>query len=102
MTPEINELPPDTKWENGKLEQQPREMPDAKPKKPFAVSVVHGMTGVEVWNGRVRADDLREAEEIAVAKAALETKGDPALLEARRVHELCPLCGQIKPGGAEF
>lgn len=91
------DLPPDTKWENGKLEQQPRELPaTATTEKPFAVELINKTTRVPVWAGRVRAECLKDAEERAIAKVAYETKGDPRQLEAIRVHELCPLCGSKK------
>ena len=89
------DLPPDTKWENGKLEQQPRELP-ATAEKPFNVELIHKTTRAAVWSGRIRAEGLKDAEARAVAKVAYETKGDPRQLEASRVHELCPLCGSKK------
>lgn len=94
-------LLPDTIWRDGKMEQQPRELPEQRERKQYKVLVIHRRTQSEAGWYVIRADGLKDAEEQAVAKAALDKRENPAELEARHVHELCPACGQIVRGGAE-
>lgn len=77
----------------GSRQQAPEERP-RRVLKSFWAHVFDSSSGKEAWNGSVHAADLKQAEQFALAKASLATRDHPALLEVRRLHEMCPTCGQ--------
>lgn len=64
--------------------------------KSWQVHVFDRETGAELQVISLRAPSMDAAEEMAVSKAALHLRGNPAQLEARRVHEVCGQCGNIQ------
>ena len=51
-------------------------------------AIIHDyMTGRFLLRCEVEADDLHKAEDAAIAKAALATKGHPCDMDVRHLHE---------------
>lgn len=68
--------------------------------KRWRALVCHRKTGEVILHQLVEAVTLREAEKVAIAKAALSDRGNPAEMEVRELNELCPACGREKEGGS--
>lgn len=66
--------------------------PNLKPihqrRAPFFLAKVHDLrTGLFLLTCRVQAEDLKQAERVAVSRASYAIRGNPAEMDVRHLHQ---------------